>query len=193
MRLPSLDIQATDAYIGLRSTRPDMRIRQQSADLQIHQEHVGLIEISKTASKLFIDQTQAFAEANLKTPLRMASDFLKKTESHVAEYLAKTVQQGNQMMRIENGNGALAQIAKAKGERPPVQTTFANMPRSMSSVKFDYQPSEISVNAPFKEAEITVNRRAPQIEIPKWQTEAYMRQKNQISFQAVGVNVNRSL
>ncbi len=67
------------------------------------------------------------------------------------------------------------------------------MPRSMSQVKFNYQPSEISIDAPFKEVEITVNRRAPQIEIPKWQTEAYIRQKNQISFQAVGTNVNRGL
>ncbi len=118
MRLSSLDIQSTDAYTGLRSERPPMRIRQQSADLHIHQEHVGLIEISKTASKLFIDQTEAFADANLKSPLRMASEFWNHSKSHVAEYLAKTAQQGNQMMKIENGFGAFAQIAKAEGGAP---------------------------------------------------------------------------
>lgn len=193
MQLPSLDIQSTDAYIGLRSERPGLRIRQQSADLQIRQEHTGLIEISRTASKLFIDQTEAFADANLKTSLRMASEFVTRGASEAAKYVAKTAQQGDQMMRIENGYGAFARIAKVNSERKPLETALGYMPKSAFRVSFDYQPSKLSIRAPFKEAEITVNRRAPQVEIPKWQTEAYMRQKNQISFQAVGAVVNRGL
>ncbi|NEU30258.1 hypothetical protein GN156_05615 [bacterium LRH843] len=193
MNVPSIRIQSTDAQIGLRMNRPDMRIKQQNADLQIRQQHVGLIEISKTASKLHIDQTEAFADANLKSPLRMANEFWQKTTNEVMQYIAKTAQDGNQMLKIENGSGAIQRIAKANSERPPLQATFGYMPRSMSQVKFNYEPSKITMKAPYKEPDITVNLRPPQIEIPKWQTEAYMRQKNGISFEAVGGKVNLGL
>ncbi|WP_100405457.1 DUF6470 family protein [Bacillus solitudinis] len=192
MQVPHLDIQSNDAYIGLRSQRPGPQIRQHQADLQIRQQHSS-IEISTTASKLYIDQTEAFADANLKSPLRMANEFWAKSESHVAQHIAKRSQQGEMMKKIENGFGAFAQIAKANSEKPMKQVVLGSMPKSAFHVKFDYQPAEVKVHAPTKQPEITVNRRDPDIQIPKWQTETYVRQKNSISFQAVGMAVNQGL
>ncbi|MCM3716126.1 DUF6470 family protein [Halalkalibacter oceani] len=196
MQLPTLEIHSTDAYIGMSSHRPGPRISQPSADLQIRQQHVGMIEISQTAAKLFIDQRQAFAEANLKTPLRMANDYWNKTTSVVHQYLAKKAQQGDQMMKIENGargGAAFAQIAKVNGERAPQKAVYTTMPRSAFSISFDYQPGQLSMKAPYKEPDITVTPRPPQIEMPKWQLDVYLRQKNNISFQAVGTEVNMGL
>lgn len=193
MQLPSIDITQTNAQIALRSERPPVQVKQHQADLQIRQQHSGVLQISKKASKLYIDQTEAFADANLKSPLRLAKEFTAGSRGKVAQYVAKTAQQGNQMMRIENGTEAIQRLAKVNSERPERQLTLAFMPKSMSKVRFRYQPSELTVNAPRREPDIRVTPRKPDIEIPKWQSEAYLKQNNQISFQAIGVNVNLGL
>ncbi|WP_088104279.1 DUF6470 family protein [Halalkalibacter urbisdiaboli] len=193
MRLPTIDIQKNDAYIGLRSQQPPMKVKQHHANLQINQEHAALIEISTTASKLSIDQTEAFADANLKTPLRLANDYWNKTEGVVAKYVAKTAQQGKQMMQIENGFGAFPRIAKQNSEKPEKQLTLVQMPRSAFKINFDYQPSEVNFRVPNKKPEIRVTPHEPDISIPKWQTDVYVRQKEQISFQAVGGILNKGL
>ncbi|GAE33031.1 DUF6470 family protein [Halalkalibacter akibai] len=193
MQLTSLHIHQNDAKIGLNSSRPGPQIKQQAPDMQIKQNHNNLIEISTTASQMFIDQTEAFADANLKHPLRVANEQAGKALQQVSKYVAKTAQQGDQMMKIENGTGAFARIAKVNSEPAPVQVNIGYMPKSADRVKFDFQPAKVNIRAREYQTEIHVNRRDPQIHMPKWQTETYIRQKNQISFQAVGSTVNRGL
>jgi hypothetical protein len=193
LRVPHIAIQSTDAYIGMKSNRPHPQIKQHNADLQIRQTHTGIIEISTKASELHIDQTQAFAEANLKTPLRLANEFYQSATNQVAEHIAKKRQQGDQMMKIENGYGALSRLAKANSEKPQGQLQLVNMPRSVSSTKIHFEPAQISFRVPNHQTDIKVNRREPDIHIPKWQTETYIKQKNSISFQAIGAAIDSSL
>lgn len=194
MQLTSLQIQQSDARIGLSSNRPGPQIKQQAADMQIQQNHNNLIEISTTASQMHIDQTEAFADANLKSPLRVANETAAKALQQVSKYVAKTAQQGDQLMKIEKGTGAFAQIAKANSERAPKQANIGYMPKTADRVTFQFQPAQVNTQARENETDITVNRRAPQIEMPKWQSDVYIRQKNQISFQAVvGGQVNLGL
>ncbi|MDV2684291.1 DUF6470 family protein [Alkalihalophilus lindianensis] len=193
MRALHLDIQSTNAYVGLKSNRPHPHIKQHQADLQIRQTHTGIIEISTKASELFIDQTEAFADANLKTALRLANDFYSSSTAKVAEHMTKKRQEGDQMMKIENGFGAFARLAKSNTQSSPSQLHVVNMPRSMDQTKIHFQPSQISFNVPRHVADISINRREPDIQMPKWQTDTYLRQKNSISFQAVGASINRGL
>ncbi|WP_227937251.1 DUF6470 family protein [Alkalihalobacillus deserti] len=193
MQLTSLNIQQTDARIGLSSSRPGPQIRQQAADMQIRQNHNNLIEISTTASKMHIDQTEAFADANLKSSLRVANEAAARALQQVSSFVAKTAQQGDQLMRIENGTGAITRIAKANSEPTPKQFNIGYMPKSADRVKFVFQPAQVNIKARTNETDIIVNRRAPQIEMPKWQSDVYIKQKNQISFEAVGGTVNRGL
>ncbi|MDT8858787.1 DUF6470 family protein [Alkalihalobacillus sp. MEB130] len=193
MQLPSIQIHQTEALIGLRSQRPGLQIRQESPDMKIHQNHHGLIEISQTASKMHIDQTEAFADANLVPTLRQNKEYLESGKSKVAQFIARTAQQGDQMMRIENGTGALARISKVNSERPEKQATLGYMPKSMDRVNITFQPSQVTTRANVQPVTVTVQQKDPYIDIPKWQTETYIRQKNHISFQAVGGNVNLGL
>lgn len=193
MNMPRLLIETTDAQIGLRPYRPPLQIKQHQADLQIRQRHVDIIEMSTTASKLYIDQTEAFADANLKTPLRLANEYWKKANETALEYIAKTAREGIEMMRIEDGGDAIQRIAKRNSLPPPKEATLAWMPRSMSQVKFTYVPGELKIEAPFEEAEITVIPRPPEIRIPKWETNVYLRQKNSIRFEVVGTTVDRKV
>lgn len=188
--LPTLHIQTTDAYIGLQSEKPPMQIEQPNADVQIRQRHTDIISISTKAAKLYIDQTEAFADANLKSPLRVANEFWQKTTPHMMEYIGKVAQEGDRMMRIEDGGEIFAQLAKENSERPPVQTGLQYMPRSMSQVSFRYEPGDVSIDAAYEDLSISVQRRPPKVNIPKWKTNVYMRQMNSISFDVVGRKMN---
>ena len=178
----------------MKSHRPQIQVSQRSADLQITQEHAGLIEISKTASQLFIDQSEAFADANLKGPLRRSNEFVQQAQQKAMEYLAKAAQEGEQMMKIEHGGNAIARIAKNhSGMINEVQLEMSWIPSSPDKVKMSYQPSELQISVKKSEANINVTRNEPTVSVPKWQTDVYMRQKNSMQMQVVGLNVNRSL
>lgn len=191
MQMPYLQMQSVHGKIGMQSNRPQMQIQQKNAELTIKQEHGGTLRMSTRPSKLHIDQTEAFADANLKGPLRSSNEFTGRTKSEVAQYIAKTNQQGDQMMKIENGGNAIPRIAKANSELyPERELNIGYMPRNAFRVKFNYQPSELSINVSSSQPEINVRRNDPKISIPKWQSEVYVRQKNKLSIQAVGLQVN---
>jgi hypothetical protein len=67
------------------------------------------------------------------------------------------------------------------------------MPRSIFQTNIHFQRGEVSFKVPNHELDINVNRREPDIQMPKWQTDTYRRQKNSISFQAVAASINRGL
>lgn len=191
MELPSIQIQSVHGKIGLQSQRPPLQIKQPNADLSIHQEHVDTLKISRKASKLSIDQTEAFADAHLKGGLRSFKEFLAKTEQKVSQYMQKKASEANQLLRIENGGDVIPGIAAQNSELyPRRELNVAQMPKPFQ-VKVDYQPSELEFQVSRSEPEISVTRREPMINIPKWQTDAYVRQKNQINIQVVGLQVNQ--
>ncbi|QOY37013.1 DUF6470 family protein [Anaerobacillus isosaccharinicus] len=193
MQVPHLQISSVRGQIGLQQNRPSMNIQQPNADLSIQQNH-STLKISQTASQLFIDQTEAFADAHLKGPLRSSNEFISKSKAKLAQFIAKTAQQGDQMMRIENGFGAIPRLAEVNSELyPERELNVGSMPRSTTQVKFDYRPSEIRIDVASGMPEINVRKNAPRISIPKWQTNAYIQQKNNLSIQVVGLNINRNL
>ncbi|ARK32096.1 DUF6470 family protein [Halalkalibacter krulwichiae] len=192
MQLLAIHIEQTAARIGLRSHRAEMKINQPAAEMSIQQTH-HILKMNTTEAKMQIDQTEAFADANLKSVLRYSREQAASAVQIAQSYIAKTAQQGDQLMRIENGTGIIARQAKWNAERPPKQATIGYMPKSADRVRFDFQPSQLSITANERKPNITINRRDVQIDIPKWQTEAYLQQKNHISFQSVGSIVNKGL
>ncbi|MFN7252522.1 MAG: DUF6470 family protein [Anaerobacillus sp.] len=193
MQVPYIQMNSVLGQIGLQPNRPQMQINQRNAELSIHQDH-STMSISTRASKLYIDQTEAFADAHLKGPLRSSNEFISKAEGKVAQYIAKTAQQGDMMMRIENGFGAIPRIAEINSELyPEKELNVGFLPRSTSQVKFNYVPSEVKIQVTSSMPEIHVRKNDPQISIPKWQSNAYVKQKNNLTMKVIGLNVNRQL
>lgn len=193
MQLPHLDITSVHGHIGMKSQRPHIQIKQHNADLSIKQEHVATLKISQKAAKLFIDQTEAFADANLKGPLRSSDEFVANTKQKVMAYISKQAGQGDQLMKIENGGSVIPGLAKQDSELyPEKQLNIALMPRPFQ-VKFQVEPSDVEITVNRTEPEINVTRREPTIQHRRWETDVYVKQKNSISFQIVNHQVNRQL
>ncbi|MDQ0254530.1 hypothetical protein J2S74_001909 [Evansella vedderi] len=186
MSIPQINIHTERAEVGITQHRPEMQIRQQSADLHIQQELAGTLRISKTASKLFIDQSEAFADADLKGPLRRGKENAAAAMQNILQYIAKTAREGEQLKKIEHGGNQLAALAKQKGERAPIEIGQGTIPANAFRVQFNYVPSEIAVDVDWPEPQIQITKRDPEVHIPKWQTEVYLQQKQQIAFSVSG-------
>src|SRR5690554_5244976 len=193
MNHPQIQIHTERAHIGIQQQRPPMSIRQRPADLEINQELVGSFRLSKTASKLFIDQSEAFADADRKGPLRRSREAVTKAHQNVMKYIARTAQQGERLKKIEHGGNAIAEIARQKGTREEFSFNYGTVPKNAFRVKFDFVPSELKVDVDWPEPNIRVRRNEPDIHIPKWQTNAYLKQKNSIHFSVAGGTINKQL
>ncbi|WP_218240882.1 DUF6470 family protein, partial [Pseudomonas sp. 2822-17] len=88
MNLPQVLIETGRAEIGQQNSRPQMTISQRNAIMSVDQDLAGRLHISTTASKLFIDQTEAFADADLKGPLRRVKEDAAKGMQNISQYIA---------------------------------------------------------------------------------------------------------
>ncbi|ADU31864.1 DUF6470 family protein [Evansella cellulosilytica] len=192
MELARYHIQSERAITGIASQRPEMTIRQRPADMEIKQELNGNLRISSTAAKLFINQTEAFADADLKGPLRRSNEWHSSTKQKVYQYIAKTMREGEQYKSIENGGNAIANVARQNGERAPKSYNVSTVPQPFR-VKIDHVPSEVRVQADWPEPSIRFHKNEPDITIPKWQSNVYIQQKNAIHFSVTGNQVDRGL
>ncbi|MFA9558924.1 DUF6470 family protein [Evansella sp. AB-rgal1] len=193
MQIPKIQIHTQRAETGISQNRPSMSIRQQQADLDIKQDLAGSFRLSSTASKLFIDQSEAFADAGSIPPLRRASNWAASTKQSVMQYIAKVARQGEQLKKIENGGNAIVGLAKENGERRSYEVGLGYVPKTAFKVRFNYVPSEVSVDIDWKGPQIRFKKNEPNIHIPRWESNVYLQQKNAISFSVSGSHVNKQL
>lgn len=192
MQLPYLEHSSTRAYIGLKANRPHPEIKQHQADLQIRQEHVASFKLEITHGELHIDQSEAFAEADLKGILRRNNEYIQKAKQNGLNYIAKASQEGDRLMRIEHGYGKIEEISASKNEPTHYETNIDLVPKPFQ-VKINYTPGSVKVRSGEAPLDINVTPRKPDIQFQKWQAETYIRQQNSLHFRAVGLNVNRAL
>ncbi|WP_078555827.1 DUF6470 family protein [Bacillus alkalicellulosilyticus] len=193
MDMPYLEMSSTKAQIGMRSHQPPLSISQRQADMRINNDHGAKIEISSKASQLFIDQTEAFADAGLISPLRKATKYTRESVQRVNQYIAETAQEGDQLMRIENGGGQIQRLAKNKGRLPEYDFKYAQVPSGTEKTKIKFSKPDLQIRARESRFDISVKKNEPIIHVPKWQTDIYVRQKESLHIRPVGLNVNKGL
>ncbi|TYR80122.1 hypothetical protein FZC66_13400 [Priestia megaterium] len=103
------------------------------------------IQIERTPSKLTIDQTKAWEEMNLKSILKRTKDEADKGRQAVLESIQRAVQQGEELMKIENKGNVIADQAKRNTEKQIHPSNIAFIP-SPFSVKIDYQPAKLLIS-----------------------------------------------
>lgn len=183
MNLPQLHINQSSAQIGIKQSLSTIQLRQPMADLQLRQPQPE-IKISRTDSKLEIDQTEAFADANLKSPIRVANEWIAKAKQTALQSIAKKVKEGDRLMQIENQKeSVIPQIGKEKSIGTVQQFGLGYMPSSPFQVKFDYTPSELRLDANVQKAEVNAKINEPMIKINPGNVDVYVKQKNTIQIQ----------
>jgi len=179
MRIPQLKMESTNAMIAIRQTASQLNIHQEQVEVEIRQPKADL-QMKSKKGKLSIDQSQAFAEANLKSALRWNQDIAARGRQHASSGTARRARQGNQLIDIHKGANALVALAKENGHPPDKVMGIKYIP-SPFSVKVHYEPGNIDIkvqshnpqiDAHTKKTDIAANRGGVSISMAQ---EAYLR------------------
>ncbi len=156
MNLPQIRLQSEQAKISITKTKGQQSIQQPKAELDIQNPKIEM-DIERTPSKLTIDQTKAWEDMDLKHIFRRTEEFAQQGYQDWLEGLARRAEQGDELMKIEQGGNPIAAQAKVNSESPMKEFNIGWIP-SHNSVKIHYEPSKVDIRWKTQPA---VNRTKP--------------------------------
>ncbi|MDV7763894.1 DUF6470 family protein [Peribacillus sp. CSMR9] len=145
MQIPQIRLQSTSMKIGLNIEQPVQQIEQKAADQSIEQPQ-AILEIRTAPGKLTIDQSQAREDMDLKSLSKRVEEFARQGYQDWLAGMARRAQRGTELRHIEKGGNALAEQARQNSKGPEKQFNLGWIP-SHFSVKLDYQPAQVEIEA----------------------------------------------
>ncbi|MDP1416873.1 DUF6470 family protein [Peribacillus simplex] len=145
MQIPQIRLQSTPMKIGLNIEQSVQQIEQKAAVQSIEQPQ-AILEIQTTPGKLTIDQSQAREDMDLKSLSRRVDEFAQQGYQDWLAGMARRSQQGTELRHIEKGGNALADQARQNSKGPEKRFNLGWIP-SHFSVKLDYQPAQVKIEA----------------------------------------------
>lgn len=144
MDLPQIRMQSQMAKIELTTIQPKQSIEQPGPDIDLQQPPAEM-HINRTPSSLSIDQSEARADVDLKSIRRRIEEFAKNGYQDWLNGMARRAQEGNELMRIENGGNAIANISKRNSKiLPTYDFNIGYVPKS-GSVKINFEPAKVEI------------------------------------------------
>lgn len=193
MQLPRLEIDNRAAYIGINQRQATLEIRQPKADVRMNQPQPE-VEYIKTQSKLEIDQTEAFADANLKNPLRVVKEWAEKAKQKVLQSLSEVAAEGDRLMKIEERDKTvIPEIARQNSEPEQKRINIGFMPSSAEKVKFYYQPSMIDVKVRRGNFQIDIEPKDIVKNFKPGNLQVYLKQKAVMNIKVVGSTLDQKI
>ncbi|TFB24378.1 hypothetical protein E3U55_02435 [Filobacillus milosensis] len=159
MDFPQIRIQSQPAKINIQLTKGQQTIQQPKAEQSIQQPKADL-QIKTTPSKLTIDQNQAWKDMGFLSSVEAAEESAQRGYQDLLAGIARRTQEGDQLMRIENGGDPIASISKSNANPPMKEFNIGWIP-SAGSVKINYQPSEVNIESRTNKPIIEVRPRKP--------------------------------
>lgn len=156
MKLDQIQIRTQDARVDLNISDSNQYIKQNPAQQSISQP-AATIQMSHTNAKLSIDSSQARYDIGLLSPKESVAEYARKGKQAVMEGIARKVSEGNQLMAIENKDGAniLANIAKSH-DTFTVQKIGIKFIPSFKAVKITYQAGDLNIHTQVNKPQIDV-------------------------------------
>lgn len=182
MKLPQIRIQSQMARIQIQTTNARQQISQPQADLTIQQPQAE-VAIRTTPGKLQIDQTKAWEDMNLMHVSKSIEKFAQDGKSVLLQGIARRANQGNELMKIENGENPIASQAMQNSYDSMKSLGIKFIP-SHFSVKTSYNPAEVHIDVQTNKPIIEATQRKPEISFQpgKVETSLMQRESLEISF-----------
>ncbi|MBM7690887.1 hypothetical protein JOC77_000290 [Peribacillus deserti] len=174
MNIPQIRLESTKGQIEMRTIQPKQIIEQKPAELSIEQPKAQL-QIETTPGKLTIDQTRAREDVDLKSVFKRTEEFAQQGYNDWLSGLARVAGDGDELMKIENGFNALKSQAKRNSENPIYDFNIGWIP-SAGSVKVNYEPAKVNIEAVPQKPRINVKINKPIHEYIPGQTDISLKQ-----------------
>jgi len=143
MNIPKLQIQSTNAQIGLTTQRAVQEIEQPSANIDLQQPKAEM-SMETTKSQLSIDAYEARESMDYKTSISRTREIAQQSMQDAQEGTARRAQEGDELMRIENGGNPLADQAKRRFRQPYSSINIKFIPKA-GSVKINFEPGNVDI------------------------------------------------
>lgn len=145
MNIPQLQIQTTRGVLGLQITKPVQEIEQPKATIS-QQQPAAILEMSTTRPQLSIDTTENRADIDMKSVFRRSAENAQFGKQSLMNGIARRAQEGQQLVRIEDGGNALVAIAKQNSTPPPAELGIRFV-GDRSKIKMSISPGTTNINA----------------------------------------------
>ena len=188
MKLPQIRLQSQSALISLQTQNAVAQLQQPKAELDIKQPPAEMT-IERTPSQLTIDQTSAREAVDLKSIRKRIEEFAENGRQEWLEGLARRANEGDELMRIENGGNPIVSQAKQNSERPEKQFNIGFVP-PLFSVKLHYEPTKLDINWKVNKVENNTRTNKPTLDYTPGKVEVGLRQKESLQIDYVNVDFN---
>ncbi|WP_261131801.1 DUF6470 family protein [Bacillus sp. Marseille-Q3570] len=183
MQIPQIRIQSQPALIGLKTTQSVQQIRQPKAEQSIQQPKADMT-ISTTNGVLTIDQTQAWNDMDLKSVIVRTEEAAQLGREDLLAGIARRAQEGDQLMRIENGGNPIAEQARINSGDEMKEWNIGWIP-SAGSVKLNYQPAKVDIDVQVNKPKIETTPRNAEHTYQPGDVEVFLKQRNSLSIDFV--------
>ncbi|MBD8071397.1 DUF6470 family protein [Bacillus sp. PS06] len=196
MNFPQIRLESQYAKIQLNRTPAALNIEQKQADVSIQQPKPDL-HIETTPSRLTIDQTEAWADMDLKSMFRRTREEADKGRSDVMAGIARRAQEGMDLMKIEQGGNPIPQHSKVNSQKPLKEFNIGWIP-SHFSVKTSYEPSKVNIDWKVNKPMIDVQTNKPTIDYTPGKVDVELVQKESLkvdfaNLKHVGINYEQEI
>lgn len=173
MQIPQIRLESLQGKIGLTINKPIQSLEQPQADMSIEQPPAELI-INRQPSRLTIDQTLARENLDLKSVFKRNEENAQRGYEALMNYIGKVVQEGDELMKIENGGQPLLDQVERAMVRETVFNT-GNTP-SQDSVQVEYTPAKVDIDWIRNKPKIQVQINKPIHNYTPGKVDVYMQQ-----------------
>lgn len=143
MNIPKIQIQSTKGQIGLNIQKPVQEIKQPQANLDLQQPKAKM-SIKTTKSKLSIDSYEMRESMDYKNSMSRTREIAQQSKQEALDGIARRAQEGQELMRIENGGNPIAEQAKRRGRQPYSGLNIKFIPQA-NTVKINFQPATVDI------------------------------------------------
>lgn len=185
MQIPQIRLQSTSMKIGLNIEQPVQQIEQKAADQSIEQPQ-AILEIRTAPGKLTIDQSQAREDMDLESLSKRVEEFARQGYQDSLAGMARRAQQGTELRHIEKGGNALAEQARQNSKGPEKQFNLGWIP-SHFSVKLDYQPAQVEIEATAQKPIIDARINRPNHTYTPGSADVEIQQKNALDIDFINL------
>lgn len=143
MNIPQIQLQTIRGQIGLTTQRPVQQIEQPKGELDIQQPKAEM-SIRTTKSELSIDSVEMRESLDLKSSRSRTAEVAQYSKQTAMEGLARRVQEGSELMKIENDGNPLAEQSKRTGRQTYSSLGIKFIPQA-DSVKINFTPASVDI------------------------------------------------
>lgn len=145
MQMPQLQIQTTPGKLGLNIEKPVQQIEQPKATID-QQQPAATLEISTTRSQLSVDTTAIREDIDMKSTFKRTEEYAQLGRQAALDGVGRRAEEGQQLLRIENGGNTIADLAKQNGTPSPAPLGIRFV-ANRSKIQMSITPGTTTINA----------------------------------------------